>query len=309
MTDIADSDKRIQIEETRYRSGVSEATAQKIGGAINNLLNNGSIPDLTNGSQEFLVSGNFTVPTGVQQILLVGCGGGGGGGSATGPFATLDHAGANGGNGATIFSSLLSVNSGDFLTITIGSGGVGASGVGASSNGVRGGNGGFTTVSGSTHQNAQGIQLLDGTSASILTSQVIFAGGSGGNAGDTDTGTLNVANYLQYWEGQNQSRFYSHHYFFMNNGVGGRGTAGAASSQSGTDSREGFSGGSGTAAAGGPAGGGGGAGPFGNGGNGVVSGTAGSGAVNSGAGGGGGGFSGTGGNGGNGGSGRLTIYW
>ena len=40
MTDIASVKKKIQIEETQYRSAVSESTAQKMGGTVNWIIDN-----------------------------------------------------------------------------------------------------------------------------------------------------------------------------------------------------------------------------------------------------------------------------
>jgi len=69
-----------------------------------------------NGRQEFVTSGSFTVPTGITllSVELYGAGGGG----------TITHClGGGGGGGGAYSSTILAVQTGQVLTITVGAGG------------------------------------------------------------------------------------------------------------------------------------------------------------------------------------------
>ena len=69
-----------------------------------------------NGSQEFLVSGTFVVPTGVSRISVDLYGAGGGG--------TITHCyGGGGGGGGAYTRAFLTVQAGQVLTINVGAGG------------------------------------------------------------------------------------------------------------------------------------------------------------------------------------------
>ncbi|VVD78386.1 phage tail protein [Pandoraea fibrosis] len=97
------------------------------------------------GSQLFTQNGKMTVPDGVTDIYVSGCGGGAGGGGA----AWNDHIQASGGGGGSGYWCVrqrIPVKPGQELTINIGGGGVGAVSTKPGENGVDGRNGGATTI-------------------------------------------------------------------------------------------------------------------------------------------------------------------
>lgn len=70
MTDIVSSEKKIQVEESQYRSALSEAWAQKIGGSTNWLIDgvNVNTPAVsTNTSNISTNTGNISVLEGIQK--------------------------------------------------------------------------------------------------------------------------------------------------------------------------------------------------------------------------------------------------
>jgi hypothetical protein len=87
-----------------------------------------------NGRQEFQVSGPFVVPAGVTRLSVELYGGGGGG-------ANVPCNGGGGGGGGAYTSTILAVQEGQTLTIS-----VGASGPAGTAAGPQGGNGGDTQV-------------------------------------------------------------------------------------------------------------------------------------------------------------------
>lgn len=278
----------------------------------------------------FASGGTFTVPAGINTVLIEGWGGGGGGGGGlAGSTNQTPAAPGGGGGGAAIRKSvLLPVAPGQNIPVTIGAGGAGgAAGANGASGaatifgslaGFSGGNGGIGAVQATFPQGIPGgLGSIAGTgrgkTAGPLTNPLTEAGqrdisplsttfiefteGSGGWGGTSDNGVVGVSGFLQ-------------------SGSIGFGSGGAAGSNAGP-----FAGGGGGGGGGGSALPAGAAGSGGAGGNGSASnggaGTNGSGAANnSGGGGGGGGGGGNGassggaaGSGGNGGSGQLTVYW
>lgn len=111
----------------------------------------------------FTSSGSFEVPAGISTIYVTASAGGGGG-STTGSSDT-NPGGAGGGGGEACFSKPIAVNSGEIITITVGSGGNGAA-----ANGNNGGNGGNTVIGGY-------LTLTGGYGA------IASTGGNGGGAG------------------------------------------------------------------------------------------------------------------------------
>lgn len=80
----------------------------------------------TSGMKTFTSSGTFIVPDGVNRLLISGIGaGGGGGGGYTSSYA---GGGGGGGSGEWAYRKGISVNSGESIQITIGTGGNGGSG-------------------------------------------------------------------------------------------------------------------------------------------------------------------------------------
>lgn len=123
-------------------------------------------------SQSYTTAGtySFTVPDGVFKLTVIMVGGGGGGG---GSHSSNFWVGGGGGSGATVVS-VLNVNPGDIISITVGAAGTaGANG----SPGQKGGDGGATIVSGITA--GGGIGGNGGGSSSAGT------GGAGGTASGT----------------------------------------------------------------------------------------------------------------------------
>nr|HPR30888.1 GEVED domain-containing protein [Prolixibacteraceae bacterium] len=115
-------------------------------------------------SQTFTTSGTFTVPAGVTSVTVECWGAGGGGAERSNNLGGNTFDGGGGGGGGGYASGVISVSSGDNITITVGSGGAGGSG-----NGVNGDSGG-------------------NSSAVHSTGSVTAYGGSGGQAGDNPPG-------------------------------------------------------------------------------------------------------------------------
>lgn len=87
------------------------------------------------GTQEFLASGTFTVPSGVTAVYLTGIGGGGGGGGVS--SATGSRAAGGGGSGQYCVRKKVTVTPGASIAVTIGTAGTGGTAAGA--NGTNGG--------------------------------------------------------------------------------------------------------------------------------------------------------------------------
>lgn len=238
-------------------------------------------------SQIFNSSGTWTRPTGVDWVIVRGCGGGtGGGGGGVVGTGTVPTGGGAGGNGAAPYTTLVQVSGNVTVTIGGGSGNANAGANGSTSNG----NSSFGTV-------------------------IFKKASDGGNAGGSGTSTstnIGGAGSGTYTATQQETGGGS--------GGGGAGNAGAGAGSTGGGLYDGTSGGAGgtggTTNAGGGGGGGGagvGAGAAGgagiNGGNGNTGSSA---AANTGGGGGGGGGGGIGFNGGAGhagGSGQVIVSW
>jgi len=142
-------------------------------------------PPRPSGSVLFATSDTFTVPQNVVtiQITAIGAAGGGGGGGNAGMF-DLGGAGGAGSVGLSVSQSF-SVNPGDTLTITIGTGGIGGlpySATRRANGGFAGGPGGDTSVSGS------GVSIL-------------ASGGRGGGGGGGAIGGVTLGNPMGSWMG------------------------------------------------------------------------------------------------------------
>lgn len=182
MSDIADNSSPVQIEGARFRSPVSEALIQQIGGNINFLLNH--VYRVT----EFTASGSWTCPTNITRIIVVGWGGGGGGGG----FNTTNQ-GGGGGGGSSYGSKFVTVVPTTIYAITIGAGGSGGTGGGS---GTAGGDGSNTTFGAL----ATFYAGLGGTT--VRSGFPSTDGGRGGaQGGSSSTGTLPP--YYQYPEFNN----------------------------------------------------------------------------------------------------------
>ena len=71
MADLPSSKSKIQIEETRYKSTVSETTFQKVGGAINHILDN-SVNQVGDVVQSILSEAQFQSLRGNNWVLMSG---------------------------------------------------------------------------------------------------------------------------------------------------------------------------------------------------------------------------------------------
>jgi len=133
-------------------------------------------------SQAITTSGTFTVPTGVNFLLVEGCGGGGGGGGGGGANNFAGGGGA-GGAGATPQIIPLTVTPGASLTVTIGAGGAGGGGAGGSTGtlGTKGSDGTESSIA-----NGATIIALFGAGAGGL-------GGTGGNANNPNNASPNTS--------------------------------------------------------------------------------------------------------------------
>lgn len=97
------------------------------------------------GIKRFDVSGKFTVPDGVTEVYLSGCGGGGGGGGGGCRTNTAEFGGGGGGGGAgkPVIKQAVTVKPGEVIDVQIGSGGTGGK-TSANASGTYGGDGGVT---------------------------------------------------------------------------------------------------------------------------------------------------------------------
>ena len=129
----------------------------------------GATGGMFNNSQTFLVGGGttFTVPAGVNALIVTihGGGGGGGGGSDVVPFV-----GAGGGGGGAYIQSLLVVNPGQTINVTVGAGGLPGAGP---ANGIAGVNSSISYDS---------VTLIAGGGNGGFSNGSGGAGGAGGNA-------------------------------------------------------------------------------------------------------------------------------
>lgn len=141
-------------------------------------------------TQEFLASGNFTVPANITSLSVCVCGGGGGGGEGTSP-AGLNSCGAGGGGGSGVVkNTAVVVVPGEVIPIVIGAGGLGnvaSPGPGGGPGGV-GENSTFTAVSATITSIGGG----GGEGGNITTALGGIGGSGGGNGGSADYGSFIV---------------------------------------------------------------------------------------------------------------------
>jgi hypothetical protein len=171
----------------------------------------GSVAYPPHGLQEFTASDSFTVPAGVNQIVVFVCGGGGGGGSGYG-YTSGGNGGGGGGAGACAIARV-TVTPGQVLTVTVGAGGAGGPQVPRGAVGQSGSPGGASSVTG-TNVNVVGGGGAGGTNASY--SYTIGYGGSVGSATGATyvVGTKGEAGDLEERGGDGGTSFF---------GVGGSG--------------------------------------------------------------------------------------
>lgn len=118
------------------------------------------------GVARFTTSGSFTVPDGVTEIFVSGCGGGGGGGGGAGSSSSAGPGGGGGGGaGRSAVKERFTVTPGQVIAVTIGTAGSGGSG--STTNGGNGSAGGSTSLAG----------------------LISLSGGGGGNGGNGSTGS------------------------------------------------------------------------------------------------------------------------
>lgn len=147
------------------------------------------------GRQLFTSSGTFTVPKGVRQVFVSGCGGGGAGGEGfyDGESGAAGMGfGGGGGGSACAFKQALTVVSGQSYTITIGNGGVGNPNAGANTAGgassfgallTLAGGGKASALAGGASGGAYGSNGQDGGVGGLTggAGGTIFGSGAGGN--------------------------------------------------------------------------------------------------------------------------------
>jgi hypothetical protein len=122
----------------------------------------------------FTANGTFTVPTDVNEIIVIGEGGGGGGGGGG------ENSGGAGGNGAPILQARLAVTPAGTVAVTIGAGGAaGTAGAGAGSGGT-GGTGSDTVVGTLTFPGGTGGAPGTGTGAEGAAGVCILGASRGG---------------------------------------------------------------------------------------------------------------------------------
>lgn len=165
------------------------------------------------GMQVFTSSGTFTVPSGVTKLKLTCVGGGGGGGGYSQRGSYFGSGGSGGGGGAS--EGVLTVTSGQTISVTIGAGGGaggslgsgGTAGSGASggstifdvitAGGGGGGGGGYSASNGYLNGGAGSLGGASGGSLNLSgmygssTSLAIGSYGSGG--GQTSNGVSGIA--------------------------------------------------------------------------------------------------------------------
>ncbi len=161
----------IQVEETRFKASVSEYLAQKIGRAINYILNTGF------NKQEYTTPGtyNFPVPPAVKFFVMRVVGGGRGGDGGEGFF--VGGNGGKGGEGAQVHDFVLNVEGVASVDVVVGSGGAA---------GLQGGSG-FPATAGSN----------GGNSTLTIAGKLIFTA-KGGNTVVTPTPIADIFSPVEY---------------------------------------------------------------------------------------------------------------
>lgn len=174
-------------------------------------------------------TGTFTVPTGVNFLVVKACGGGGSGGAGTGTNNSIaTTAGASGGSSSLFQNTSLSVTAGQVYTVTIGAGGTGPAGV--FGGGVAGGNGGDTIVSitgpSFTGNRTSGSRIVTGVSSIAGLSAGMAVTGTGFASGtyivSVDTGTqITLSNAASSGAATVTSFTSQTNYLYITGGVGG----------------------------------------------------------------------------------------
>lgn len=162
MASLPDVDDDITDVEVQFQASLSELLFERLGGAINFLRKRSS------NFLSFTANNTWTVPAGVSQVLVQGCGGGGGGRGGIG--------GGNppaGGNGALYYARVVSVTPAANISITIGAGGAGAT------INLPGSNGGASSFGAlATFPGARGGGVQNTTQQSFPSLDEIFGGGN-----------------------------------------------------------------------------------------------------------------------------------
>lgn len=189
MSDIPSSTQKITTEETQFRSPVSESLLQRIGGAINGILDkNFKVSDHTS-------SGSFVVPTGVLWVNAIVVGGGGGGGAGGIQSPTGGGGGGGGGGVNPVYGGFATIP-GETLTLTVGAAGIGVANspgtVGSSSKVLRSSTVLLNCRGGAAGQNGAMTVAGAGGSADYNSDGLLVGGGIGGD-GPTGNGTAGGA--------------------------------------------------------------------------------------------------------------------
>ena len=131
------------------------------------------------GKQIITATGTWTVPDGVTQIYVSGCGAGGGGSTMWG---------CGGGGGQSCYRTPLTVTPGENISVAIGTGGAGNMNNTSSSNSLNG-NDGTNTSFGSY------LTLAGGKGAAVTFSSFLYNGGAAGGTNGTPGETMKTGFY------------------------------------------------------------------------------------------------------------------
>ena len=151
------------------------------------------LPAVKRGIKRFDVSGKFTVPEGVTEVYLSGCGGGGGGAGGGCRTNTAEWGGGGGGGGAgkPVIKQVVAVTPGEVIDILIGSGGTGGK-ASANASGTYGGDGGLTKFGGylTLPGGSSGVPGGGGSANAGGAGGGGYPSGSMGNDGIASTGVI-----------------------------------------------------------------------------------------------------------------------
>lgn len=183
-----------------------KVTQDKILEAVNAIKSDTG--SLTGGVKEFTANGTFTVPAGINKILITACAGGQGGiydtlsitGGTTASYST------GGEGGEWIFKKAFNVTPNQSISITVGKGGAGGENGSSGSGGTVGGNtiigNLITLLGGGVSGNKSGGKTAGRTNYTVIedTANAAYAyRGTKAGAGFRDGGNNSVSIYSQYY--------------------------------------------------------------------------------------------------------------
>lgn len=168
MADVPNSSTAITTEETSAEQPVSEALQQKIGGAVNLLLDRSANMNI----QVYTSSGTWTKPANLRKVFVILTGNGASGRSGAG-----SRAGSGGGAGATVMKLIDAAALSSAETVTIS----GTNTFGALVSAAAGSSGANNYIGGDGGVASGGDIIIDGGDGmAVLSDDVGETGGSGG---------------------------------------------------------------------------------------------------------------------------------